>query len=50
LIVEQQLFAIGDHDFYAARESNLGNWDSLASLIYSFACYKSVIMFERARN
>jgi hypothetical protein len=50
LILEQQLFAIGDHDFYAARDSNPGNLYSYASKIYSFASYKSVLMFERAHD
>lgn len=50
LIVEQQVFALGDHDFYTARATNPDNMKSLASLIYSYHCYKSVIMFERAND
>jgi spermidine synthase len=48
LMVEQVKFAINDWDFYVARDSDPNNRNSLASMIYSFACYKNVIMFERA--
>jgi hypothetical protein len=50
IITEQQLFALGDQDFYQARDTNPDNMKSFASLIYSFHCYKSVVMFERAHD
>lgn len=50
MVIEQQLFAINDDDFYAARDSNQHGRDVLAGFIYSYACYKNVIMFERAHD
>lgn len=49
LVIEQQLFAINDSDFYAARESRISNFETYAALVYSYHIYKNVIMFERAK-
>jgi trans-aconitate methyltransferase len=43
---EQQTFQLNDDDFYMARR----NYTGISTLIYSYAVYRAVIMFERAND